>query len=617
MRRKNKKGREQQQNKITKLNEHHLTIDQMVARQKLEQLRLLTRTDLAILNSAEPYRVSGYALFKRNLLDPTLHTSVCIVYLLSKLLTRNSNQLSFVVLFIFIFALINHHIESYRSFVIVEKSVNKLSNDYELRKKFLSTHLGYDPRSKRNKQALDDGRIEMHKLEKTSASQSTGQHRQQRRQGHESSRMATALPMVEPETIDEQTKDSFRWINRIIIFFWPYLSHLIHFELNEFFKDKIESGSMARSEEGTKRLFYAIIRQLDTNVLVIEKCQLGAQTPLIRNLSATEGTITPPPDAGKRVAKKTKKPTKSKRMVDLMGLKTVMSDLMSPRSEQQSIGSDEKTNYKQDDHKTLVYNFDLVYNGDMDISVIYRYFCCCSSRVGLKDIFLHFNIQITLGPIRDEMPFIDEVSFTLLELPDFGYKGIALAELTELKIVKKLINRIIRDHLLHPRKVTVSLRELFAKLTNGPSRRPQQQRGLGGPLDNDDRGQASKQDESMSRIEPHPGKIISSSERPVSMTPTTSSNQQQQQQQRNEDHGVSFWTRLQANALICGCMSANFLMRCCQCGGGRAPAASDDTPSSPRSLIGAQNQRTTTMDPPRSPSGPLATSQRPLGSQLE
>lgn len=374
-----------------------------MANRTMKRLRLA----IEVLNSAEPYRVSSYAIFRRNLLDPALHLSVILIYVVCKLLT--SNKLSFLFLFTLIFLLVNHHFESYKSFVGVRHFI---SGD-----KFLK-NLERKPR-----------------------------------------------------------KDSFAWSNRIIAFFWPYLSRLLHQELNDFLKDQIEEG-----------LFYEIMDHL-----IIEKCQLGAQSPQIKNLSASPG---------------------------------------------------------QD--KTLVYNLNLVYNGDMNISMIYRYLGCCSSRVGLKDVFLHFNIRLTLGPILERgfvlrkgyIPSVEAIRLTLLELPDFGYKGIALAELAELKIVRKLINRLIRKYLLHPRQVTVELRKLIeARLTHA-DKKTDKLTSLSSK-----KSAAAAAEASSSRIETHPGKIEHSGERP----PLSAS--------------AGAWTKLRANALICGCLGANFLLRCCQwCG---------------------------------------------------
>lgn len=232
------------------------------------------------------------------------------------------------------------------------------------------------------------------------------------------------------------------------------MSEVIHQKLDEFFRS---GSSMAR----------AII----SDVLVIEKCQLGHQTPMIKKLAVVESSSAQPESAP------------SKRM--------------------------------------LVYNMNLVYNGDMVISILYRYLCCCASRVGLKDVFLHFKLQVAAGPL----PNIEQVSFTLLELPDFGYKGIALAELAELRMVRKLINRIIRDHLLHPRKVTLNLREL----SESSKRRANKTVG----------GQSAAE-----QRQPPGGETTLPS---------------------NVTSRVGFWKRIQTDALICGCMSANFLLRCCQC----------------------------------------------------
>lgn len=454
----------------------HLTIDQLAAKRKFEQLKLLTTTDLAIINSAEPYRVSNFDLFKRNLLDPTIYLTITIAYLICKLVIigTSSSILSSIISFGVIFLIIDYHIESYRSFTSIKQTVDVLSKDNKLRKEFLSTHLGYNPsRQVRvpivNPNSLTDNAIEEIQVEVA-------------------------------ESIEIDRKDTFHWINRIILFFWPYLSHLIHFELNEFFRNQIESGSMGRSEERTKRLLYALLRQLNTNILVIERCQLGDQAPFLRNISVSEGCV-------KKEASKAEAEVEGKQQ----------------QQQQQIKFNIDKIKETNETGKTLVYNINLDYSGDMNISVIYRYLCCCTSRVGLRDVFLHFNMQLIVGPIKSDIPFIDQLSFTLLELPEFGYRGIALVELAELKFVRRVINRLITEHLLYPQKISISLKQLIETLLNGPK-----------------------------EVEVKAENIVSKQLPPV----------QQQQQQQNDD--LSCRTRIAANLLLFGCMCSNAFLRCCQ-----------------------------------------------------
>lgn len=413
------------------------TLDRLAAQQKLERLKLLTTTDLSIANSAEPYRVSSFILFKRNLLDPTLCVSTCTVYLLCRCMLRETCSLSFVLMFLCLAFVINHHIDSYRSFVAVNESTEILSKDYTLRRTFLSTHLGYNPKRR------------VHVQPKETGGEAPGD-----RPGK-----TVTISEDRPELIEEKPIDSFHWMNKIITFFWPYLSHLIHFELNEFFRDQIESGTLGRSNDSIQRLYYAILRQLNANVLAIERCQLGHQAPFIKNLACFEGNaITESRLENKKNATKV-----------VVGAKEASRKASSP-------GTIDPLNQVSNQGKTLVFNIELEYNGDMDISVIYRYLCCCSSKMGLKDVFLHFNLQIVFGPIKADIPFTDQISFTLLEKPEFGYRGIALVELGEVRIVRRVVNALISDYLLHPRMVTVRLSDLLDTLINGPPSREQRRR---------------------------------------------------------------------------------------------------------------------------------------------
>lgn len=344
--------------------------------------------------------------------------------------------MSFLLLFSFLSYLVNHHLDSYRSFVVVNRSTEILNNDNQLRRTFLSIHLSSDPRR----------RITVH--------YGKGSHLDVEAEAMTSGSSANSIVSHNrTELIEEQTRDSFHWLNKTIAFLWPYLSHLVHFELNQFFRDQIESGSLGRSNVGSKRLYYAILRQLNTNVLAIERCQLGEQSPFIKNLVAFEGNAI-------TKARLSDRKTSIQFSIGTESSKTIKTSppIASASTEPSPANKD----------KTLVYNIDLAYNGDMDISVIYKYLCCCNSRMGFKDVCLHFNLQIVLGPIRRDIPFIDQVSFTLLEKPEFGYKGIALVELAELKLVRGVINKLITKYLLYPRVVTVKLSAILDKLINGP-----------------------------------------------------------------------------------------------------------------------------------------------------
>lgn len=307
----------------------------------------------------EPKRVNSFHLFKRNLLDQNLAIQCCIIYLISIAITDR-----WIIPFIILFVIVDYHIESYKSFVNVRKSVQIIENN--IRK-------------------------------------------------HQEVRSCCSLAANHPTPTD-----SFNWLNKIIAFFWPFLSQSIHYQLNQFFRDQIESGSLGRSKSKMKRLLYAIIRQINTDLIVIERCQLGRQAPFVRALKAY---------------------------------------LLSTLKESDLLGHQhaDQTGIRNN----LVYDIDFGYIGDMNISVIYRYLCCCASRIGLKDVFLNFGMRLTFGPITSELPFIERISITLLTLPDFGYKGIALAELAELKLVRRVINKIITQQLLYPQELSFKLEELL------------------------------------------------------------------------------------------------------------------------------------------------------------
>lgn len=456
----------------------HLTIDKLAAKRRLEQLKILATTDLAIVNSAESFRVCSFLLFKRNLLDPSIYLSTSFVFITCHLLTGNSSNLAFFVLFIALYSLVNYHIDSYKSFLVVNKNVSSLSKNYKLRSRFLQTHLGYDARRRV---------LIAHKDDKQK--QTSGLPGQKPIEG--TVRMSQ-VDADEADEIEERRRDTFDWCNRIVSFFWPYLSHLIHYELNDFFERNIRSGSLGRSNDSTKRLFYALLKQINSDILLIERCQLGSQHPLIKELEVFETTSDP-----------------------------IMKNQLDKKSESEG-------------DKLLTYDFNLEYNGDMKISFIYRYLCCLSSRLGLKDIFLRFRARVQVGPIKRKAPYIDKITFTLLELPEFGYRGIALVELAELKTVKMAINRLIRDNILNPKSVTVSLEELMKALAEGKPPRGGNFAKNQPPKDNEEQVQNS-----------------------------ASFNLQAKSKEQLKSPPLPLMTSLTARALLCGCLCSNFFLRCC------------------------------------------------------
>lgn len=388
----------------------------------------------------EPVRVPGVILFERNLLDPVLLISTCIIYLFCCIiLPSDASFVTFLVIFSLLCGLFNYHLESYRSFIRIRKCVRSLElDDKPALKDFLSSHLRY----------LKPG----HVFE------------------HPTGGLETAFAAQQSETLENQQKalaknDTYRWANKMINFFWPYLSHVVHHELNEFLAN---SRSLVRTSVGLKRLLYAFFRQVDANILAIEHCELGSNAPHIKSIHVL--------DEGK-------------------------DDDASKRS--------------------LIYDLDLVYEGNMNISFICRYFCCCNSRLGLKDVFIHLSSRFIIGPIDSRRPSIEKFSFSLLKLPKFGYKGIALVELAELRIAKRSINRLIKEHILFPKVVSLTLEDLIENIK-------------------------ARQQEQAQQIVNQPGRIGSS----------------QDNDQRTEQ--LPWTTRILARLMFCTCMCSNFCLRCCQ-----------------------------------------------------
>lgn len=391
-----------------------------------DQFKIASRSDKSIVNLIEPFRISSFDLLERYLGDPVLYVTVTVIFLICQTFTKNSSFVVLLFTFALVYWVVNHHIESFRSFKCIRSYLYKLSSDDELRRYFLTTHLGY---SNQRCICLSDATKD--------------------------------LPYFR-----DVTRSSFNWLNTIIANFWPYLSHVIHYELDEFLREQIESGSLAVSEKKGKRLFYALVRQLDTNILIVERCQLGSSAPYIKDIAVFSSDVV--------------------------------------NRDDEEIGQTKKT---------LSFDIDFGYNGDMNIALVYRYFFCCSSRFGLKDVYLHTKARVTLGPIEYDLPVVDLVSLTLLELPDFGYKGIALVELAELRLARSAIYKLIESHILYPRLVSINIRDIYDRLANGPVEKKQ---------------------------------IVS----PDTM-----------ERQRN---AVSLWTKCMARCVLCSCLCSNWCLRCCQ-----------------------------------------------------
>lgn len=421
---------------------------------------------LDIINAAEPLRLSSVYLFQQSFFDSQLQLTVLICYLVTFLMLGNplSRFCFFLIVFAIIFYLLSNHLESYRNFELVQNLLTTFSSGSNQLNSLICACLEHDPMQR--------------DIEKKSLLYT--EYLSEQVQVHKAQRI---------DFVGEQP-DTFRWLNTIIAFCWPYLSTIVHKELNEFFETQIKNGTLANSKVGSKRLFYAIIKQLDTNISSIEHFQLGKQSPVINELRVFE-TSTP----------------------NLVDGKSLIS----------------KSALTRKYGKVLICDLDLHYNGDVNISVIYKYFCCCSSRFGLKDVFLHFRPRIMIGPIGKRSPFVDELAFTLLQLPKFGYKGIAMVELAELKMMRRMINSLIRNHILQPRVLIFQLGRAIESFLEGVEKTP---RSRGKPRARCDVIKLAEQ------VKYHGGDAS-----------------------KSQQHEPPFWTRMAARLLLCSCICSNFLLR--------------------------------------------------------
>lgn len=482
--------------RLERLNPHaparqaHLTLDQLAARKKLEQVRLLTSTYLTLVNSAEEFRVPAHQLFVANLFDWSLYVSSALGYAFIRLVGgHDASWTSCIVMYSGFVYMFNSCVQSYRSFVRIRRGNALLSRNARVREMFLSAHFGCGAA------ALDIG--------EPAGRQQQKQQDKSRFDEQDSDCASTKNGMDEQRKRGPRARDSFAWINKIIGFFWPYLSQLIHFKLNEFFEKQIESGSLARSDESLKRLLYAVIRQLDANIIVIERCQLGHIAPTVRNLQVSERAV--------------------------IGISSHTSLSKMPNG----AASDDDDAQSPELARSLVFDLHFEYKGDMNISVLFKYLCCLSSRIGLKDAHVRFRLRAVVGPISDRLPFIESLSFTLLELPDFSFKGVNLAELAEKKLFHNIINRALARHLLYPRHVEVHLSEIIARVLTQATENA-----------NSDNNHHTAADRQIGQTGTE------------QITPDDTVAQHETQQ-------VTLWERLAARLIVFSCVCTNLCMRAC------------------------------------------------------
>jgi len=236
-------------------------------------------------------------------------------------------------------------------------------------------------------------------------------------------RLFLAVHFSQKVSLDRRP-DTFRWINKLIALFWPHVSHIAHHELNAFIKESKKTKGAFPSK--AMRIIHAISRHLDGNVVSIEHCQLGEKSPFFKKIRAL-------------VQYEDCNDVRNK------GINVRQITRLEPVIQR----------------KSLIYDLSIAYEGNMKILLTYRYLCCCSSRLGLRDVFIHMNCRLGIGPIHENLPLIERFDFSLLDLPEFGYKGIAIVELARLRVARRSINRLIKGNLLYPKKLSVDISRFF------------------------------------------------------------------------------------------------------------------------------------------------------------
>lgn len=518
------------------------TLKEIVAKQKLERLKTLTITGKAYENSLEPFRISGYWMLRGYFKDITLYITTTLVYLLAYLISLSLGFIPFLLLLVTSLYFVNQHVDSYRSFVAERKTAELLSRDVDLRKSFLLTRSGRGHREKVYFVNETDIKLKRQRVRNDYDENYRVRHRDISFKPPEPVCDIINDDMIvstEPvEDLETTSADSFHWLNQIINFFWPYMSHLIHYEVNKFFERQIEAKFWRKSKKNLKKLFLAMARQLDTNILLIERAEIGKESPFVTKIEVTETLITKTQQAFAETKQDLKVDEQTTKVVakttKTVNTESVMIKSQTPKSSKSKKVTTHKTE-KSKKFKYLVINFKIQYDGDMQLRVMYKYLFCMLSHLGLRDVYLGVNMRFVLGPLLSKPPYVERIEFCLLELPDFGYKGIAMAELFELRVVKRAINRAITDNILYPKSISIDVGSLIEALLNKNMDTPQNP-----PNSRDENYDPTKE-----------GKVESAASVASSM-------------ELEEQKEGSCWTRCFSKTILCSVDCINYCCFCCR-----------------------------------------------------
>lgn len=397
----------------------------------------------------EPNRVPGITLFKYYLLDWTLYVTATSLYIPCNIFIGNVNSIIFYIIYSILIWIILTIVEDYRKFVIVKRFVSLLEQDDSLCSQYMETMLlPGDNITIIPPNMPANGEIHEHSDEIDNDSTIANNHKAQI--DYDSKQKATTRKVNKHPKVKfpSDIYDNFNWINKVIIFFWPTVSELIHHQLDEFFRNEIQTGHFAHSEKKSIRFLYSIWNQF--NIIAIEKFQLGHHTPAFKSIKVKAFNGQPMLNL-KRINKNKSNKEPVNKLKDGPKSGKNINQQVDPMSTQKF-------------GKMLRIDVDVEYIGDMKLSLLYRNFCCFNSRIGLKRAFLKFKFRILVGPITSNSPFIEQISFNLRELPDYGYQGIALVELAELRLARRLINNVIRENLLDPHAIIITSDDVRKKL---------------------------------------------------------------------------------------------------------------------------------------------------------
>ena len=99
----------------------------------------------------------------------------------------------------------------------------------------------------------------------------------------------------------------------------------------------------------------------------------------------------------------------------------------------------------------------LIYFGNCLILFSYKTKLFLKAKAGVKDVYFRGTAVVVLRPLMEAPPFVGGLSVCLSDVPLIDYNGLNLANIADNKMFKKFLSNILRDYLVTPNKIYISL----------------------------------------------------------------------------------------------------------------------------------------------------------------